>query len=268
MNSQDIDQRYTAARRIAQEAGAIALDYFERFDGLNVEVKSHQDFVSEADKNVEAFVRREIAAAFPEDGIVGEEEAAKEGTSGFVWVIDPIDGTTNFIHGIPGWTVVLAGVVGSRTELGVIHDANHGEMYHARRGQGAYCKDRRLSVLRGRDIRRGSVGVGFSGRTSAGGIKRLVPAIIDAGGIFYRNASGALSLAYVASGKLLGYVEEHMNAWDCLAGQLMVAEAGGVVEDQDASDMVIRGGRVVVGTPEVFGDLLAIAERAYAAEPG
>ncbi|MCB2134521.1 MAG: inositol monophosphatase [Rhodobacteraceae bacterium] len=264
MDRQDIDRRYTGAQRIAQDAGALALDYFRRFDGLNVEVKSHQDFVSEADKNVEAFVRKALAEAFPDDGIVGEEDAPKAGTSGFTWVIDPIDGTTNFIHGIPGWTVVLAGVVGSRTEIGVIHDPNHGEMYHTRRGAGAFVNDRPLHVLAGRDIRTGSVGVGFSGRTSAGGIKRLVPEIIAAGGIFYRNASGALSLAYVASGKLLGYVEEHMNAWDCLAGQLMVAEAGGVVEDQDAARMITDGGRVIAATPEVFDDLMAIAERAYA----
>lgn len=268
MNTEDIDRRYAEARRIAQEAGAVALDYFRRFDGLTVEVKSHQDFVSEADRNVETFVRKALAAVFPDDGIVGEEEAAKPGTSGHTWVIDPIDGTTNFIHGIPGWTVVLAGVVGKRTELGVIHDPNHGEMYHVRRGRGAFCNDRRIGVLRGRDIRTGSIGVGFSGRTRADGIKRLVRDIVEAGGVFYRNASGALSLAYVASGKLLGYVEEHMNAWDCLAGQLLVAEAGGLVEDQDAADMVARGGRVIVGTPDVFADLVAIAEGAYAGGAG
>lgn len=265
MDSASIDERHAGARRIAEEAGAMALDYFRRFDALNVEVKSHQDFVSEADKNVEAFVRKALEAAFPDDAIVGEEDAPKPGTSGFTWVIDPIDGTTNFIHGIPGWTVVLAGVVGSKTETGVIHDPNHAETYHARRGGGAFCNDRALHVLTGRDIRTGSVGVGFSGRTRASGIKRLVPEVIDAGGVFYRNASGALSLAYVAAGKLLGYVEEHMNAWDCLAGQLLVAEAGGVVEDQDAALMIADGGRVVVGTPEVFGDLVGMAERAYAA---
>ncbi len=264
MDRQEIDRRYAGARRIAEEAGALALDYFHRFDGLNVEVKSHQDFVSEADKNVETFVRKALAEAFPDDGIVGEEDAPKAGTSGFTWVIDPIDGTTNFIHGIPGWTVVLAVVLGSRTEIGVIHDPNHGEMYQARRGAGAFVNDRALSVLKGRDIRTGSTGVGFSGRTRAGGILRLIEEIIAAGGVFYRNASGALSLAYVASGKLLGYVEEHMNAWDCLAGQLLVAEAGGVIEDQDAADMIARGGRVVVGTPEVFDDLRAMADRAYA----
>ncbi len=264
MIADDIKGRYAEARRIAQEAGDLALDYFRRFDGLDIEVKGHQDFVSEADKNVEAFVRKALVAAFPEDGIVGEEDAPKPGTSGFTWVIDPIDGTTNFIHGIPGWTVVLAGVLGARTEVGVVHDPNHGEMFHALRGSGAFCNDRRIGVIKGRDIRTGSVGVGFSGRTRAGGIKRLVDEVIEAGGVFYRNASGALSLAYVASGKLLGYVEEHMNAWDCLAGQLLVAEAGGIVEDQDAAEMVAKGGRVIVGAPEVFGTLLAIAERAYA----
>jgi myo-inositol-1(or 4)-monophosphatase len=264
MDAREIDRRYAAARRIAEAAGAMALGYFRRFDGLKVEVKSHQDFVSEADRNVEAFVRKALAEAFPDDGIVGEEDAPRPGTSGFTWVIDPIDGTTNFIHGIPGWTVVLAGVVGSRTEIGVVHDPNHDEMYHVRRGHGAFCNERALGVLRGRDIRTGSVGVGFSGRTRASGVKYLVDEIIDAGGVFYRNASGALSLAYVASGKLLGYVEEHMNAWDCLAGQLLVAEAGGVVETQDAAAMISDGGRVITGAPEVFGALLKIAERAYA----
>ncbi len=266
MDEAEITARYAEARRIAAKAGALALDYFRSFDGLTVEVKGHQDFVSEADKNVEQFVRDALASAYPEDGIVGEEDAPKPGSSGFTWVIDPIDGTTNFIHGIPGWTVVLAGVVGKKTEVGVIHDPNHDEMYHARRGHGAFCNDRKLRVLLGRDIRTGSVGVGFSGRTRAGGIKRLVDEVIDAGGVFYRNASGALSLAYVASGKLLGYVEEHMNAWDCLAGQLLVAEAGGIVEDQDAAEMIAQGGRVITGTPAVFADLLAMAERAYSSK--
>lgn len=263
MNADDIARRYNEARRIAGEAGALGLDYFRRAGALHVEVKSHQDFVSEADRNVEAFVRRALGSAFPDDAIVGEEDAPKPGRSGFTWVIDPIDGTTNFIHGIPGWTVVLAGVVGARTEIGVIDDPVHGEQYHCRRGAGAFCNDSAITVLGGRDIRTGSVGVGFSGRVRSDGIKRLVANIIDAGGVFYRNASGALSLTYVASGRLLGYVEEHMNAWDCLAGQLLVAEAGGRVEEQDAARMIAEGGRVIVGAPEVFDDLLRLAEAAY-----
>lgn len=264
MDQTEIDSRYLAGRQIAQQAGVLALEYFRRFDDLEIESKGHQDFVSEADKTVEAVVRKALIEAFPQDAIVGEEDKPRPGRSGFTWVIDPIDGTTNFIHGIPGWTVVIAGVVGSRTEIGVILDPVHDELFHCRRGAGAFCNDRRISVLRGRDLRTGSVGVGFSGRTRAGGIKALVGRIIDAGGVFYRNGSGALSLTYVASGKLLGYVEEHMNAWDCLAGQLLVAEAGGRVEDQDAAAMIADGGRVLAGTPEVFAELVTMADAAYA----
>ncbi len=261
MPASDLDLLIEAAR----EAGRIARGFFRRDPGI-WQKPGDAGPVTEADLAVNRMLHAELAAARPDYGWLSEEtpDDGARLRAERCFIIDPIDGTTNFIHGIPGWTVVLAGVLGSRTEIGVIHDPNHAEMYHARRGAGAFVNDRALGVLRGRDIRTGSVGVGFSGRTSAGGIKRLIPEIIEAGGIFYRNASGALSLAYVASGKLLGYVEEHMNAWDCLAGQLLVAEAGGVIEDQDAARMIAKGGRVLVGTPEVFDELMAIAERAYA----
>lgn len=258
-----IQTRLEAARRIAAEAGAEALRYFRGFEDLTIDAKGHQDFVSEADRNVEVMVRAALARAFPNDAIVGEEDAPTPGTSGFTWVIDPIDGTTNFIHGIPGWTVVLACVQGGQTRIGVIDDPVHGEQFHCRQGGGAFCNDRAIRPLSGRTIRSGSVGVGFSARTRAAGITRLVDLIVEEGGVFYRNGSGALSLTYVASGKLLGYVEEHMNAWDCLAGQLLVAEAGGRIEVQDADAMIAHGGRVVVGAAEVFDDLVRLADRAY-----
>jgi len=267
MDLRDIDRRYDVARRIASEAGALARDYFLRFDALRVEVKSHQDFVSEADKAVELFIRDALARELPDDGIVGEEHAPSAGDSGFTWVIDPIDGTTNFVHGIPAWTVVLAGVAGPRTEIGIIDDPMHGQQFHCRRGGGAYANARPISVLRGRTLQNGSVGIGFSGRTPAADITRLVSAVVDAGGVFYRNGSGALSLAYVASGRLLGYAEAHMNAWDCLAGQLLVAEAGGCVEDQDAQQMIAEGGRVIAAAPEVFGAYRGLALSAFARAP-
>jgi len=268
MTSEEQLNRYTVAQQITKEAGELALGYFRRFDSLRTEIKGHQDFVSEADKNVEAFVRNALTKAFPEDGIVGEEDEPKSGESEFTWVIDPIDGTTNFIHGIPAWTVVLAGVRRENVEIGIVNDPVHDELYHCSRGGGAYCNSQKISVLSGRDLGNGSVGVGFSGRTSSLGIRNLIDEIMDAGGVFYRNGSGALSLTFVASGKLLGYVEQHMNAWDCLAGQLLVAEAGGVIEQQDAAKMIADGGRVIVGIPEVFDELLEIAERSYAPRPG
>jgi myo-inositol-1(or 4)-monophosphatase len=259
----DIRARYHAAREIADKAGDEALRYFRAFESLKIDKKGHQDLVSEGDRNVELLVRAEIAAAFPDDGIVGEEHDSVVGTSGFTWVIDPIDGTANFVRGIPAWCVAIAVVRGPDTVVGVIHDPVHDESHHAMQGGGAYMNSDAISVAVDADITDGSIGIGFSGRTTSAGIRKLVAEILDDGGIFYRNASGALSLAYVACGKLLGYVEEHMNAWDCLAGQLLIAEAGGVVEDQDASDMVAVGGRVIAGAPGVWDDILRIGEKAY-----
>jgi myo-inositol-1(or 4)-monophosphatase len=260
----DIRHRYHSAQTIARNAGALALSYFQNFDSLTIESKSHQDFVSEADKNVEISVRAAISAAFPDDAIVGEEDAPTKGSSGFTWVIDPIDGTTNFIHGIPQWCVAIAIVQSAQTVAGVIHDPVHHECYHAMRGQGAYCNEKPIHTLQGRTLQNGSLGVGFSGRTrTSNNVITLIDLIARKGGVFWRNGSGALSLAYVASGKLLGYVEEHMNAWDCIAGQLLIAEAGGRVETQNADEMIENGGRVVVATADIFDEVQALADQAY-----
>jgi len=263
MSDSEIERRHDAACRIAKIAGAEAMRYFRSFETLTIDKKGHQDLVSEGDRNVELLVRREIAAEFPDDGIIGEEHAPVSGTSGFTWVIDPIDGTANFVRGIPAWTVVIAIVRGPHTEVGVILDPVNDELFRAIRGGGAFCNDRAIAVAADAVLTEGSVGVGFSARTSDEGILKVVEMLLDEGGVFFRNASGALMLTYVACGKLLGYIEEHMNAWDYLAGQLLVAEAGGVVEDQNASEMLHGGGRVVAAAPGIWPDLLHIADTAY-----
>ena len=248
---------------ICQQAGELAKQFFDRQDELVVDIKGHQDFVSQADKQVELFTREKLATAFPDDAIVGEEHAPSPGTSGFTWVIDPIDGTTNFVNGIPAWTVVVAGVEGGQTQVGVIHDPCRDETFSAVKGKGAQLDGSRLQLNDARMLSEGTVGIGYSNRVENHGIVRLVSALVDEGTMFYRNASGALSLAYVAAGRMLGYTEEHMNAWDCLAGQLIVAEAGGRVELQNADDMIRDGGRVVVGTDKVFDRLLNISKDAF-----
>ncbi len=255
--------RAAKAVEIAKRAGELGLDYFRKLDSLDVEKKGHQDFVSQADRDVETLTRKLLSAAFQEDALVGEEHAPKQGSSGFTWVIDPIDGTTNFVNGIPAWTVVIAGVESARTVIGVIHDPCHAETFVAVRGEGATLNEKTMALSGGNSLRDGSIGVGFSNRVSPDGAGRLVNAILSEGGVFHRNASGALSLAYVAAGRLLGYSEEHMNAWDCLAGQLLVEEAGGCVEAQDADQMIEIGGRVVVAAPDVFADLVRLSDSAF-----
>ena len=132
-------------------------------------------------------------------------------------------------------------------------------------GQGTRLNGMILQPLQPANLTDGSVGVGFSNRVTTVGVNTVVSSILDAGGVFHRNASGALSLAYVADGRLLGYTEKHMNAWDCLAGQLLVAEAGGGSEAQSAEAMITQGGRVVVGAPGIFDQLVAISDHAYSA---
>lgn len=262
MNS-SISERFASAKGICGDAGDYALEYFQRIETLAVERKGHQDLVSEADRNVELLIRARLVEAFPDDAIVGEEHAPTEGSSGYTWVIDPIDGTANFVAGIPAWTVVLACVHNAETCIGVIRDPVHQETFAATLGGGAFQNEKKMSVSETAGLHEGSVGIGFSNRVRGEGMTAVVEGLIKQGGVFYRNASGALSLAYVAGGRLIGYTEEHMNAWDCLAGQLLVKEAGGVVEPQNANDMIRNGGRVVVGAPSVFESIRQISDAAY-----
>lgn len=244
-------------------AGRQALSYFRDRDKLNVDQKGAQDWVTDADRNVELLIRAQISEHWPQDGIIGEEHSDTIGQSGFYWVIDPIDGTTNFVNGIPNWTVVLAGVSEGETKVGVIHDPLMQETFVATKGGGATLNNAPIRVAAGKALKDGTVAVGYSNRVPAKNVVPLVNSVIQEGAMFHRNASGALSLAYVAAGRLLGYVEAHMNAWDCLAGQLLISEAGGVVEQQNANDMIQRGGRVIAGTPDVFDKLKTISLAAW-----
>lgn len=259
----DVLSRLESAKEICRSASIEAVRYFHSVDGLKIDQKGAQDWVSEADINVERVIREKLQGQWPDDGIIGEEHAATSGTSGFDWVIDPIDGTTNFIHGIPSWTIVLAGVAKGQTQIGVIYDPLIDEMFVAIRGGGATLNDAKIEAANETPLNKGTIAVGYSNRVEAKNVLPVIEALIQRNAMFHRNASGALSLAYVAAGRLLGYVEEHMNAWDCLAGQLLVQEAGGMIEDQDANQMIATGGRVVVAGRTVFDEVQAIANSAW-----
>lgn len=261
-----MQDRAAAAKDIARNAGELALEYYRRLPSLEIEDKGPQDFVTEADRAVETHVRAQIEAAFPQDGILGEEHAPKPSASGVTWVIDPIDGTANFISSIPQWCVAIAIVAEDRTQVGVIYDAVHDEMFAAIRGEGAQLNTERLICPEDGGFTRGAIGIGFSSRTEQEAVLGVIDGISARGGRFFRNASGALSLAYVSAGRLTGYIEQHMHPWDCLAGQLLVSEAGGRTEDQSAETMLAQGGRVVVGRATVFDDLCALADARFGAE--
>lgn len=244
--------RLSFAIDLARRAGQLGMRFFRELDSLTIESKGHQDLVSNADREVELFVRAEIAANYPQDGIVGEEHAPVQGISGDVWVIDPIDGTANFVRGIPQWCVIIACMRDGKTHIAAIHEPASGETFWARRGGGAFCNDRPIHVTSAVSIGEGSIGVGFNNRTHALNIVPVCERIVREGSMFFRNQSGGLMLAYVAAGRLLAYCEEHMNGWDCLAGLLLVEEAGGVTEPFNRGDPVANGAVVIAGGPDVF----------------
>lgn len=258
-------ERLDAAKTIARDAGAMGLEFFKDISALDIKSKGAQDMVSNADLEVETFVRARLAAAFPEDGIVGEEHEDVASTSGWTWVIDPIDGTANFIAGIPQWCVILACVKDDQTQLGAIYEPCTDEMFWGAKGQGAFVNDTKLAIARTTGLNDGSTGVGMNGRTATHMAADLIAELSKRGGLFFRNASGGLMLSYVAAGRLIAYTEPHMNAWDCLAGQLLIAEAGGIIEVQSAGEMLEHGGRVIAGSPDIFDELLAISEVAFKA---
>jgi myo-inositol-1(or 4)-monophosphatase len=256
----DLPSRTEFAVDLARRAGVLALTYFGRLETLTIESKGHQDLVSEADREVELFVRAEIEAAYPEDGIVGEEHAPKRGTSGFDWVIDPIDGTANFVTGIPQWCVIIACAKNGGAVLGVIHEPMSNETFHGHRGGGAFLNGRPIRTSSSKSLAEGATGVGFNNRTRAKNIVPVVDDLISRGGIFFRNASGGLMLSYLAAGRLIGYVEEHMNAWDCIGGLLLVEEAGGKIVTPDADTVLAKGTVVIAGCTGVFDDLVKLVE--------
>lgn len=264
--AQPLQHRLDVALRIAREAGELGLRHFRALELLSIESKGHQDLVSNADREVELFVRAALAKEFPEDGIVGEEHAPTPGASGHVWVIDPIDGTANFVRGIPAWCVVIACVRDGVAEVGVIHEPSTDETFSATRGGGAHLNGRPIHAASAASLTEGSVGTGSSNRRPVDNVVELISLLTAQGGVFFRNASGALMLAYVASGRLLGYCEEHMNAWDCLAGLLMVEEAGGRIVPPDAGSVVDEGTMVIAGGAAIFPKLQELCAKAF--KPG
>jgi len=259
----DNETRMRFATDLARRAGDLGMEYFRRLDTLTIESKGHQDMVSEADRDVETFIRAALAEEYPDDAIVGEEHAPTPGTSGYSWVIDPIDGTANFVRAIPAWCVVIACARHGVTDVGVIHEPATGETFYGRRGGGAFLNGKPIRAASGSSLSDGSLGIGFSNRREAANIPGLIGDLLDRGGVFYRNASGALMLAYVASGRLLGYIEEHMNAWDCIAGMLLVAEAGGRIVTPDPGTVLEKGTVVVTGGANVFDEIHGLCARAY-----
>src|SRR6056297_352985 len=244
----------------ARKAGRSLVKDFGEVENLQVSSKGAGDFVSRADIAAEKIVREELMGARPNYGWVGEESdpvAGKDPTRR--WIVDPLDGTTNFLHGLPHWAISIALEHKGQVVAGVIFDAAKDELYWAEKGEGAWLNESRLRVSnRGRMIEAiFATGVPFGGRAdlpeTLHDLARLMPACAGV----RRWGAAALDMAYVAAGRYEGFWERGLNAWDLAAGVVILREAGGLVEPLDAGGDILEDGAVICGNEAIFDKFAA-----------
>ncbi len=252
----DLDARFLAGCAVARDAGRLARRHFDNRHALEIESKGTQDHVSIADREVEELIRARLGAAFPEDGFLGEEGggAARDR----LWIIDPIDGTSNFLRGIAAWCVSFGYRRAGEIELGMIYDPVADELYAAKRGGGAFCNGVRLRVSGCAAVDQAMLGLGFSYRRPVPPFAEAVGRLLSAHCEFRRFGSGALGLASVAIGRTDGYWEPHINSWDVAAGICLVREAGGWTSDFFAGDGLLSGNPILACTPALKDDLIRL----------
>lgn len=241
---------------LIREAGALARSAFAEASGPQVGMKGPQDFLTETDAAVEHLVRSRIKASFPEDGFLGEETGGVVADP--VWVVDPIDGTANFARRIPHYCISIAYVAGDEIRLGAIYDPSHDELYAARQGRGAKRNGVPIRVAQTARADAACLELGWSNRLPNAAYLSALTAMLDAGANVRRAATGALGLAYVADGRSDGYAELHMHPWDCLAGLLLVEEAGGRIGGFLEANGLRQGGAVLASAPGL-ADLMSRA---------
>lgn len=270
-----IDRREAFLHALVREAADLARAGFARQTGQAVSMKGPQDYLTETDGQVEDHLRARISEAFPEDGFLGEESGGEPG--GQAWVVDPIDGTANFARAIPHFCVAIAFIARGEVQLGAIVNPVLDEVYFARLGRGAHRNGTPIRVSATSDIAATSFEMGWSNRRPLARYIGALNALFEAGSNVRRGACGALGLAYVADGRSDGYAELHMNSWDCLAGLLLVREAGGVTGPFLSLGGLTAGAAVLAAAPGVAAilseatgiplltgpDLLAAAEEEH-----
>lgn len=252
-----IARRLDFATRLAAEAGTKALSLQPAPGAPQATLKDTQDWLTVADGTVEKLIADNLAAAFPEDGFMGEEEGARR-EGALRWVVDPIDGTSNFARGSRRFCVSIGLLEGRDSVAGVIHAPAVGETFAAMAGQGATLNGAPIRAASTTELGRAQVECGWSHRRPNAGYYRMVQAVMDAGVMLRAGGSGALGLADVACGRIDAYAELHINLWDVAAALCILREAGAVVNDFTAGDGMVNGNRILAAAPGVAEALSAL----------
>jgi myo-inositol-1(or 4)-monophosphatase len=246
------------AVRAARKAGSIINRASLGGEGLNVKAKQANDFVTQVDQAAEEAIIGIVRHAYPEHGFLAEESGRTGGKDEYVWIIDPLDGTTNFIHGFPQYAVSIGVQHRGALAHAVVYDPLKNELFTASQGRGAYLNDRRIRVSKCLRLQDGLVGTGFPfkelGRLDLY-TKQLVNLMRSCSGV-RRAGAAALDLAYVACGRLDAFWELGLSPWDMAAGALLIQEAGGLVGDLRGDAGFLDKGEIAAATPKVFPQLL------------
>ncbi|HJD43454.1 MAG TPA: inositol monophosphatase [Candidatus Paenalcaligenes intestinipullorum] len=246
-----------AARRAASIINRASLD----LERVQIGRKGPRDYVTEVDAAVEQSIIESLSTAYPDHAFLGEEGGAVPSAQGeleadYIWVIDPLDGTTNFIHGFPYYAISIALLHKGIPTVAVIFDPSSNDLFCATRGQGAFLNDRRIRVSGNRKYHDALLGAHVA--DSGGALKANSPFVSMLGECASVRRMGAtvLDLAYVAAGRLDGYVGTNLKAWDMAAGALLVLEAGGLVSDFEGEQTWYQSGNIIAGTPKIFTQML------------
>lgn len=241
------------AIKAARSASKTILRAYDRLDTIKVSEKNPNDFVTETDQQVEQEIISTILDAYPDHAILGEE-SGKSGTSDYTWIIDPIDGTTNFFHGHPHFCISIGIQYKNTIEHGLIYDPLRQELFTATRGAGAFLNDRRIRVAQRKQLAGSIIASGFGNKSikNIDTYLKIFAAILPQAAGTRRSGSAALDFAYVACGRIDGFWEMNLAPWDIAAGSLIVKEAGGIVDDFDGAGKYMATGNVIAGNANIF----------------
>jgi myo-inositol-1(or 4)-monophosphatase len=247
----------TIAVKAARRAGSIINRASQNVDVLTIEHKGVSDFVTEVDRAAEQAIIGVLQEAYPNHAILAEESGA-QGESEYEWIIDPLDGTTNFLHGFPQYAVSIALLHKGVLSQAVVYDPVRNDLFTASRGRGAFLNDRRLRVSRRTQLKEALIGTGFPFRdfTHVDAYMGMLRDMMQKTAGVRRPGSAALDLAYTAAGRFDGFWEIGLNAWDIAAGCLLIQEAGGLVGDLQGNETYLQSGNIVGANPKLFSQLL------------
>ncbi|AOZ50138.1 inositol monophosphatase family protein [Chromobacterium vaccinii] len=247
------------AVKAARRAGSVIQRASLNLDAIRVEKKKHNDFVTEVDRAAEDAIISVILEAYPKHAILAEESGAKGvGSSEYEWIIDPIDGTTNFLHGHPQYAISIALAHKGQVQQAVVYDPNRNDLFTASRGVGAFLNDRRIRVSKRFMMNECVIGTGFpvSDQSYLDQYLGMLKDVIGKTAGVRREGAASLDLCNVACGRTEGFFELNLKPWDIAAGSLIVQEAGGIVTDPTGEQGWFESGDIVAGSPKVLAQLL------------